>query len=125
VNDTHGHLAGDDVLREVARRMGEPCVHDAVGRHGGDEFLVILPGCDLPAAATLGERLRRAVASGPVATPVGSVLVTVSLGVVAGGGGAAETSSLLREADAALYRAKDAGRNRSQVAAAVDEAAVR
>jgi len=66
INDTHGHPAGDSVRREAARRLGETVrPYDGAARYGGEEFLVILPGCDLSAAAKVAERLRTAVSEAP------------------------------------------------------------
>jgi two-component system cell cycle response regulator len=112
INDTFGHLAGDRVLRQVAGRLGEALrPYDTVGRYGGEEFLVVLPGCDAAAATGLAERLRRCVAAEPVGWEGGPVAVTLSLGVAAWDG-SVDTAGLLQAADEALYRAKGAGRNR-------------
>jgi diguanylate cyclase (GGDEF)-like protein len=116
VNDSHGHLAGDEVLRHAARRMSEVLrPYDAVGRYGGEEFLVVLPGCEARAATTLAKRLRQHV-SGHV-VPVGEerLKVTVSLGIVVCAGQGVQSSDMLRAADDALYRAKAAGRNRAKL----------
>jgi diguanylate cyclase (GGDEF)-like protein len=114
VNDTYGHLAGDVVLREAARRMTESLrSHDLIGRYGGEEFLLVLPGCDAARAAGLAERLRRCVGDQAVSMAEGAITATVSLGVAATHTpAAAEAEKLLRAADDALYRAKRAGRNR-------------
>jgi diguanylate cyclase (GGDEF)-like protein len=70
INDTYGHAAGDAVLCEVARRMtARTRVYDFVGRYGGEEFLILLPGCNLLQAAKMAERLRLAVAATPMETP--------------------------------------------------------
>jgi two-component system cell cycle response regulator len=125
INDTRGHLAGDAVLREVARRMSAGIrAYDAVGRYGGEEFLIVVPSSD--AMGTLGqaERIRASLVDRPVEAPEGEILVTASMGVVSTDiVAAADTDALLRAADAALYRAKSGGRNRAELAAAVDEAA--
>ena len=119
INDTYGHLAGDAVLRMTAGRMHALMrSYDAIGRYGGEEFLIVLPECCGECAAAFAERLRRCVGSDAVDTPEGPVPVTLSLGVAAsgtGGGGAADF--LVRSADSALYRAKKGGRNRVEVAA--------
>jgi two-component system cell cycle response regulator len=118
VNDRFGHDGGDTVLREVADRMVRNVrLEDMVGRWGGEEFLVVLPNTDGQGAAELAERLRQVVAGEPCPLPDGAAVpVTVSLG------GAAsmldDAATLVRSADAALYQAKESGRNRVVVAAA-------
>ncbi len=114
VNDAHGHLAGDEVLREVARRMSVSLrPYDFVGRFGGEEFLVIAPQCDAAAALQLGERLRAAIASAPIKLDPAEVRVTISVGAASSAtNDSCEPDALLRAADAALYSAKRAGRNR-------------
>jgi two-component system, cell cycle response regulator len=115
INDTYGHLAGDDVLQQAARRMhAELRPYDGLGRYGGEEFLAVLPGCDEPATLRLAERLREAVAHEPL-SPTGP-LVTVSLGAVCWRGERGDVVEVLRLADEALYRAKNAGRNRTIMA---------
>jgi diguanylate cyclase (GGDEF)-like protein len=118
VNDTYGHLAGDAVLREAAKRMRSSVrPYDTVGRYGGEEFLIVMPGCDITGAMSRAEELRNAVAKWPVDAPEGMIPVTLSLGVTVGGGAnPAQLAELLRAADAALYEAKNSGRN--QIAAA-------
>ena len=114
VNDTYGHLAGDVVLRETVKRM-QGCVrpYDAVGRYGGEEFLIVMPQCDDDAALNRAEELRAAIAGAPIDTPEGAVAITVSMGVATGGVSLPlDEASLLRTADEALYRAKNTGRNR-------------
>jgi diguanylate cyclase (GGDEF)-like protein len=132
VNDTHGHLAGDAVLRETARRMRSALRHsDWIGRYGGEEFLMVLAGCDRPEGVHVAERLRRTIAAPPVALPEGEIAVTISLGMVITGSarepagpGSSERSwvanHLLQVADAALYRAKQSGRNRLELGALVE-----
>jgi diguanylate cyclase (GGDEF)-like protein len=118
VNDTHGHLAGDEVLRQVAQRLlGVLRPYDTVGRYGGEEFLIVLPGCDEGTTVALAERLRGSVAEA-VSWDRGRIHVTLSLGVAAWGGNAEPQASLLSLADHALYRAKNTGRNRVVLAAA-------
>ena len=91
--------------------------YDAVGRYGGEEFLIVLPGSDGLGALTVAERIRESFAKRPVHTSAGPVPVTLSLGVAAEGGEAAtDGSSLLRAADAALKRAQQGGRNRAALA---------
>ena len=119
VNDTFGHLCGDEVLRWVTRRMKE-CVrpYDTLGRYGGEEFLIIASDVDGDGALALAERIRSIVESKPVMTQAGEVSVTVSLGAaVSTSTRNADPQMLLRLADQALYRAKDNGRNRCELAA--------
>ncbi|MCW5979818.1 MAG: diguanylate cyclase [Bryobacteraceae bacterium] len=114
INDTYGHIAGDGVLREVARRMkASSRAYDSIGRYGGEEFLLILPSCNGHDTEALAERMRQAIESRPVELPEVSIPVTTSFGVTSVpdiGAGAPE--SLLRIADSALYQAKQQGRNR-------------
>jgi len=113
VNDTLGHTAGDAVLREAAERMrGAVRDCDFVGRYGGEEFLLILPGCDGPAGLHVAERVRRRVGDAPVRAGETPAPVTVSIGLAAAGPDGAEADDLIRAADEALYRAKAAGRDR-------------
>lgn len=113
INDTRGHAAGDAVLRAVADiARGSLRVNDIVCRWGGEEFLVLLKDCSLAQAAGLAEKIRVAVLGGDFGLPAGTAPVAVSLGVTQhrSGEGADE---MLARADAALYRAKKAGRNRT------------
>ncbi len=114
VNDQYGHLAGDAVLRDVARRISNSArVYDSVGRYGGEEFILCLPGCGLDEAIEIAERLRTAIGGNPVSSPEGIFNVTISLGVASAEPGTTWTKqSLIRAADEALYRAKDRGRDR-------------
>jgi diguanylate cyclase (GGDEF)-like protein len=115
VNDTHGHPVGDAVLREVSRLLGAQLrAYDAVGRYGGEEFLIVLPGCASANALEVAERVRRAVAEKPVNTTAGQVAMTISLGVATTGGQSVGPDELIQAADKALYWAKRAGRNRVQ-----------
>jgi two-component system cell cycle response regulator len=112
VNDTFGHLAGDEVLREASRRM-RACVrtYDIVGRYGGEEFLIVVPSSDRAATLALAERIRAAMASEPVRFDRQEIPVAVSMGVaVCNAENSADMPTLLRLADDALYRAKRQGR---------------
>ena len=118
VNDSHGHPAGDAVLRHIAGRLRDGMRrYDLVGRYGGEEFLFILPGCDVSQAALQTDRLRRLVSDAPVEHEGLEIPVTVSMGVsVFDGAGEADSDGLVKKADQALYRAKENGRNRVEVA---------
>jgi two-component system, cell cycle response regulator len=116
INDTHGHLVGDAVLHEVGCRLATAVrSYDWVGRYGGEEFLIIVPGCDAAGLDASAERLRQAVSESPFETGKGSLAVTLSVGVVSAKPRKLETLdcvALLRAADKALYAAKANGRNR-------------
>lgn len=111
-NDKYGHVAGDMVLVEAARRLRASMrVSDSIGRYGGEEFVVVAPGCTSNAARLLAERFRLCIASQPIALPTRSIVVTMSFGV-AGTADMKNADDLLQAADQALYRAKNSGRNR-------------
>ena len=115
VNDTHGHDAGDDVLRELAARTIKSVRSvDLAVRWGGEEFLVVMPETDLANAAAVAERLRAAVAKElfTVRSSGEKLAVTISVGVAAAIAGGDHRDRLLKRADDALYSAKSAGRNR-------------
>lgn len=114
VNDTHGHAGGDAVLRAFhATCATQLRAHDLLGRLGGEEFGVVLPATGREVARQVAERLRAAVAAGPVTLPGGAaVAITVSIGLAFTASAAEDIDSLLAAADAALYRAKREGRNR-------------
>lgn len=113
INDSLGHAAGDEALKEVVRRLKSNLrPYDLAGRYGGEEFLMILPTCPLAAATNRAEQLRKSAANDPVSTQVGNVPVTLSLGVTVSNWDSSPTmEELLRQADQALYRAKQMGRN--------------
>jgi two-component system, cell cycle response regulator len=116
VNDVHGHLVGDEVLQEVARRLMDSVrLHDAVGRYGGEEFLIVLGGCDEENLEVRAEQIRRGIAAAPFSILDGSLLLPVSMSA-----GAVTVPDwditmplepYIKLADDALYRAKAAGRN--------------
>ena len=114
INDTHGHLVGDDVLRGVAKRLtGAVRAGDYVGRIGGEELLVIVSVATKHLALVAAERLRNALNAAPIETRIGPLKVTSSIGVTTFRHiGDRTRDELLADADAALYRAKHAGRDR-------------
>ena len=114
VNDTLGHLFGDEALREIGRRLRVQLrVYDGVGRYGGEEFLMVLPNCDLTDALLRANELREVVGNAPVVNAGEERLITMSMGVaVSGHDGQDELEALLNQADAGLYAAKEKGRNR-------------
>ncbi len=117
VNDTFGHQAGDAVLREASRRMKASVrPTDAVGRYGGEEFVIVLPGANVESAARTAERIRAQVGASPVMHGKTAIPVTMSLGVTASAfPERVKVEQLIKAADEALYRAKKNGRNRVEV----------
>jgi diguanylate cyclase (GGDEF)-like protein len=115
VNDHHGHPAGDTVLREIGRRIS-CCVRksDIAVRYGGEEFMLILPGAGPDSLSAIGEKIRQAVATSPIDLGVGGVSLplTISVGIAAFHTDRDSGEALIARADAALYRAKETGRNR-------------
>ncbi len=115
LNDTHGHQAGDEVLRNVAAALSCECRDfDTPARYGGEEFAVVLPGCGPEEAAIIAERLRLAVAAAPSIGPI-----TSSAGVATYPSHAGDADTLVRAADDALYRSKSDGRDRTTVSEGV------
>jgi diguanylate cyclase (GGDEF)-like protein len=118
VNDTYGHPVGDEVLREVARRLlAAVRSYDFVGRYGGEEFLIVLNNCDPASALGRAEQMRAAIANRDVITDRGPIAVTMSVGLLqTADWGDLRAEIHLTEVDAALYAAKTAGRNCVRVA---------
>jgi len=113
VNDSHGHLAGDVILKEVSELLGHQArAMDRVCRYGGEEIAILLPEAELDAAASFAERLRTAVAAQPFDVDAGAPLrITVSIGVASWPAHANNAQALVAAADAAMYAAKQRGRN--------------
>lgn len=121
INDSHGHPVGDIVLQHLASRLTETFRGvDLVARVGGEEFAVLLPSTDIEHAFISAERLRQAVQSQPVVVDGRSISYTVSAGVASGTGASLVLDELIKRADAALYQAKAAGRDRVTRADAAD-----
>ncbi|HEV2197473.1 MAG TPA: diguanylate cyclase [Candidatus Acidoferrum sp.] len=118
VNDTYGHLAGDEVLKETARRLVSSVrSYDFVGRFGGEEFLVTLNNCDPAFGLARAEKIRKTIAENPVETSAGPVPISMSFGLLLSQEwGYMSVVELLHEVDTALYGAKAAGRNCVKVA---------
>jgi two-component system cell cycle response regulator len=118
VNDTHGHLVGDEVLQEISRRLLLSIrSYDFVGRYGGEEFLLVLNNCKPQFAEARAEDIRKIVSSRPIQTLAGSLNITMSFGLLLSDAwGVRPVEELLHEVDAALYAAKAAGRNCIRVA---------
>jgi diguanylate cyclase (GGDEF)-like protein len=118
VNDTYGHMAGDAVLRTTVKRIHALArAYDYIGRYGGEEFLFILPECCGMCAFAFAERLRLSISSNGMDVSEGIIPVTISLGVASSGAVHGwDAEALVKAADTALYRAKELGRNRVEVA---------
>jgi two-component system, cell cycle response regulator len=115
VNDSYGHEAGDDVLREFALRIRKAIRNiDLACRYGGEEFVIVMPETDMAVATVVAERLRRRIASEPFSIEQGArnLDVTISVGIAALGSAGDNAAAILKRADTALYRAKRDGRNR-------------
>jgi two-component system cell cycle response regulator len=121
INDRLGHNTGDSVLALIAQKL-EAALRpaDVVGRYGGDEFLVGLPGCTAQDAAVIAERIRLSIGEEPGIVDGGEpVRISISIGVAGIENGAADLATLIGMADEAVYRAKAEGRNRVQKVRAV------
>ena len=113
VNDTHGHLAGDRVLQETARRLSHVLrAYDSIGRYGGEEFLIVVPGPNEKELLDLAGRICAAIACASVDAGENKIRVTSSIGAAIARAGEKSVTSVIESADRALYRAKKAGRNR-------------
>jgi two-component system cell cycle response regulator len=116
INDTHGHAAGDMALKEVAERLKSHLrAADVLARYGGEEFMVVLAGAPTDYAAMVAERLRLALSNDPISIGACLLPVTVSIGLAIAPAGCS-VAGVIAAADAALYRAKAAGRNRVEQA---------
>lgn len=117
VNDNHGHFAGDAVLREAAWRLRNSIrSYDSIGRYGGEEFLILLPGCDDHSTYLQAERLRTNLAQETIPVGDANLIVTGSFGCTSAVPGRQTTAeALIRRSDEALYLAKRLGRNRVEV----------
>ncbi len=119
VNDTHGHRIGDTVLKKVGETTRKTVrVNDTVARYGGEEFVIILPETDLKGAAVLAERLRQKIKKMKIVESSKEIRITISLGVATylPGDQITNRTQILDAADAALYHAKNNGRNRFSIA---------
>jgi diguanylate cyclase (GGDEF)-like protein len=125
VNDSHGHPVGDLVIQSVARDLMKGLrTEDAVGRVGGEEFLIVLVGSNTKSIRQTLDRIRASIASTPVEIENGKVFVTMSFGAVAATADKSiELDTLVKRADEALYKAKKLGRNRVEIASAAPASA--
>ena len=117
INDTYGHSVGDTVLCEAARRMSSVLrLYDSIGRYGGEEFVAILPRCGEECASAIAERIRESISLKPIHAASQGIVLTVSIGI-AEASRSASTDAVIHAADNALFRAKQAGRDRVESAA--------
>lgn len=118
VNDTYGHVAGDAVLVEVSERMKKNLrLYDSIGRYGGEEFLLVLPGCSRDEAEIIANRIMNSVRENPVLFHDQQIPVTISLGIAFNNAGVPEKIvDIIQAADTAMYQAKQNGRNRFELA---------
>lgn len=117
INDSYGHMTGDGVLKEVTQRITKSVRgYDSVGRYGGEEFVVVMPGCSREQIDQGAERVRAAVDNGPILIGESQAFVTVSIGAAVIANGSTSDTEILAAADRALYRAKEIGRNRTVLA---------
>jgi diguanylate cyclase (GGDEF)-like protein len=124
VNDDFGHQAGDSVLQELTKRLSHSIREcDGIGRYGGEEFLLVVPGCDLTTTVRRANEMKSMIASPSILSAPGARAVTVSMGVAVAESSEA-VDSLLRRADSALYQAKRNGRNRVESSTATLSMAV-
>ncbi len=123
INDAFGHFAGDVVLQEATERMRHSIRnYDAIGRYGGEEFLILVPGCDEMSTFAQAERLRSHLAKGQIQLPTTGVTLTASFGCTSALPGRHTTAEMLvRRADEALYLAKKLGRNRVEFLPSIQE----
>jgi two-component system, cell cycle response regulator len=115
VNDTYGHSVGDTVLCETASRMTSVLrPYDSIGRYGGEEFIIVFPKCDVNNALAIAERVRRSISLQPVRSHLEAIPVTTSIGI-AEARVPRDADAVIRDADNAMFRAKQSGRNRVEV----------
>jgi len=115
INDTYGHLAGDEVLKNASQLIQSAIrPYDRVGRYGGEEFIIILPDADIEESTIVAERIRKSINNATITTSEGDLNVTVSLGVTAINKDYDKDNldCIIKTADTALYTAKNSGRNR-------------
>jgi diguanylate cyclase (GGDEF)-like protein len=121
INDVQGHLAGDQVIRELAQRLKQ-CMrpYDIVGRFGGEEFVMLLPDISFENCRNAAERIRHNIRCTPFQVETGAIPVTISIGIACSSGDDACLNDLINRADQGMYKAKESGRD--QVAWICDKA---